>query len=192
MIFTKSLWPPFPRPYWPQCQCGEQATLDAARRLVCATCSQLAERMLPARLKTGKDACAAIDKAERLMGQLAVLEFTAALGADGALVFCDLTGKQRDFAGLCPPAHAFSVLMAALDVDPSYLGPAPEIAVKRDRKRELKSYREPAPAPTLQPTPADAVAAVRFWHVCPTCGLAGPVDTPGASYCRIVSHAAAP
>jgi hypothetical protein len=192
MTLTKALWPLFPRPYWPQCLCGEACELADGHRLACAACSQSAERALPARLKTGKNACAAIDKAERLMGQLAVLEFQAALTPDGTLVFCDLTGKGRDFAKLLPTAYCFDTVMAALDVDPSYLGPAPDIAVKRDMKRSLKSYRRPE-TPTRAPEPPSTpVAAVRSWHVCPTCGLAGPVDAPGASYCRTHAQAATP
>ena len=190
MTFTKALWPLFPRPYWPQCACSEQATLDGGRRLACTACGRAAERALPERLKTGKDACKAIDKAERLMGQLEVLEFQAALTPDGALAFYDLTGNGRDFARMCPASYCFDTVMAALDVDPSYLGPAPDIAVKRDRKRDLKFYRRPeTPARAPEP-PSTPAAAARFWHVCPTCGLAGPVDAPGASYC--LSHARAP
>ena len=191
MTFTKALFAGFPKPLLAamRLQRGVRAR-QIARRLVCAACGQTAERALPERLKSGKDACKAIDKAERLMGQLDILEFKPALTPDGALVFCDLTGDGRDFAKLLPVAYCFDTFMAALDVDPSYLGPAPDIAVKRDRKRELIFYRRPeTPARAPEP-PSTPAAAARFWHVCPICGLAGPVDAPGASYC--ISHARAP
>jgi hypothetical protein len=192
MTFTKAIWPLFPRPYWPQCPCSEACELADGRRLVCATCASPAERALPARLLTGKDACAAIDRAERLIGQLATLEFTPALDSNGALVFCDLTGTRRDFARFLPAAYCFDTIAAALEVDPEFVGPAPVIAVKPDRKRELRVYRGPARAPAPVSAPESTpVAAARFWHVCPACGLAGPVDAPGALYCRIASHALA-
>ena len=73
MTLTKALWPPFPRPYWPQCACSEVCETDGSRRLRCRACGQSAERALPAKLKVGEEACAAIDRAEQLMFQLAVL-----------------------------------------------------------------------------------------------------------------------
>ena len=121
MTFTRALWPPFPRPYWPQCDCGEVCETDGSRRLRCCACGQLAERALPAKLTVGEEACAAIEKAERLMAQLAVLGFRAELGADGALLFADATPMRRDFAKSCPVAHCFAVFNAALDIDPSFI-----------------------------------------------------------------------
>ena len=54
MTLTKALWPPFPRPYWPQCACSEICEIDGSRRLHCYACGQLAERALPAKLKVGE------------------------------------------------------------------------------------------------------------------------------------------
>ena len=96
MTLTKALWPPFPRPYWPQCACSEVCETDGSRRLRCRACGQLAERALPAKLKVGEEACAAIERAERLMAQLAVLGFRAELDAHGALSLrrCDLRAAR--------------------------------------------------------------------------------------------------
>ena len=58
MTLTKNLWPPFPRPYWPQCACSEVCETDGSHRLRCRACDQLAERVLPAKLRVGKEACA--------------------------------------------------------------------------------------------------------------------------------------
>ena len=43
--------------------------------------------------------------------------------------------------------------------------------------RPAAADRRPAAAPGRQ-------AADKFWHVCPTCGLAGPVDRADGFYCR--------
>jgi hypothetical protein len=121
MTLTKSLWPPFPRPYWPQCPCSEVCETDGPRRLRCRACGQSAERALPAKLRVGEEACAAIDRAGRLMAQLAVIGFHAELDAHGALLFADATPERRDFARMCPAAHCFAVVNAALDIDPGFV-----------------------------------------------------------------------
>jgi hypothetical protein len=121
MTFTRALWPLFPRPYWPQCACGEVCETDGSRCLRCHACGQLAERALPGKLAIGEEACAAIDRAERLMAQLAFLGFRAELGADSAILFADATPMRRDFAKSCPAAYCFAVLNAALDVDPGFV-----------------------------------------------------------------------
>jgi hypothetical protein len=124
MTLTKALWPPFPRPYWPQCPCGEVCETDGSRRLRCHACDQLAERALPTKLKVGEEACAAIERAERLMGQLAVIGFRAELDAVGALGFANATSERRDFGRICPAAYCFAVVNAALDVDPGFVSVA--------------------------------------------------------------------
>jgi hypothetical protein len=124
MTLTKALWPPFPRPYWPQCVCGEVCETDGSRRLRCRACGQSAERALPAKLKVGEEACAAIDRAERLMAQLAFLGFRAELDAHGALFFADATPERRDFAKICPAAYCFAVVNIALDIDPGFVAAA--------------------------------------------------------------------
>ncbi|HEY1862772.1 MAG TPA: hypothetical protein VGG77_03590 [Roseiarcus sp.] len=121
MTFTKALWPPFPRPYWPQYACSEVCETDGSRRLRCRACGQSAERALPAKLKVGEEACAAIDRAERMMAQLALLGFRAELDAHGALFFADATSERRDFARMCPATYCFAVVNAALDVDPGFV-----------------------------------------------------------------------
>ena len=124
MTLTKACWPPFPRPYWPQCACSEVCETDGSRRLRCRACGQSAERALPAKLKVGEEACAAIERAERLMAQLAVLGFRAELDAHGALLFADATLERRDFAKICPAAYCFGVVNAALEVDPGFVAAA--------------------------------------------------------------------
>jgi hypothetical protein len=121
MTLTKALWPPFPTPYWPQCPCSEVCATDGLRRLRCRACGHSAERPLPGKLKVGEEACAAIERAERLIAQLAVIGFRAQLGADGALGFADASSGRRDFARMCPIAHCFAVINAALDVDPGFV-----------------------------------------------------------------------
>jgi hypothetical protein len=132
MIFTRAAWPPFPRPHWPQCPCSEQAQSNGERRLTCRACGALADRPLPAKLKVGEEACKAIEKAERLIAQLAKLEFQPGLTREGKLVFYDLTGATRDLSKFCPPAHAFAVIMAALEVDESFIGPPPDVAIEQE------------------------------------------------------------
>ena len=132
MTLTKALWPPFPRPYWPQCACSEICEIDGSRRLHCHACGQPAERVLPAKFKVGEEACAAIDKAERLMAQLAVLGFRAELDAHGALSLVNVNPERRDFARLCPAAYCFAVVNAALDVDPDFVA----VAVSRPSKKQ--------------------------------------------------------
>ena len=124
MTLTKALWPPFPRPYWPQCACSEVCETDDSRRLRCLACGQSAERALPAKLKVGEEACAAIERAERLMAQLGVLGFRAELDAHGALFFADATPDRRDFARICPAAYCFAVVNMALDIDPGFVAAA--------------------------------------------------------------------
>jgi hypothetical protein len=136
MTFTKALWPPFPRPYWPQCACGEVCETEGSRRLRCCACGQLAERALPVKLTVGEEACAAIEKAERLMAQLAALGFRAELGACGALLFADATDKWRDFPKFCPTAHCFAILTAALDIDPNFV---PAAVSRPSEKRRIAS-----------------------------------------------------
>ena len=121
MTLTRASWPPFPRPYWPQCACNEVCELDGYRRLRCCACGHSATRPLPAKLKVGDDACAAVDKAEQLMVQLVTLGFRAELDAGGSLFFADATSRRRDFAKCCPAAHCFAVLNAALDIDPGFI-----------------------------------------------------------------------
>jgi hypothetical protein len=124
MTLTKALWPPFPRPYWPQCACSEICETDGSRRLRCRACERSAERPLPPKLKVGEEACAAIDGAERLIAQLATMGFRAQLSADGALGFADASSERRDFARMCPAAYCFAVINAALDVDPGFVAVA--------------------------------------------------------------------
>jgi hypothetical protein len=124
MTLTKAVWPPFPRRYWPQCVCSEVCETDGYRRLRCRACGQLAERALPAKLKVGEETSAAIDRAERLIAQLAVLGFRAELDAHGALLFADATPERRDFAKICPAAYCFAVVNAALEVDPGFVAAA--------------------------------------------------------------------
>jgi hypothetical protein len=50
--------------------------------------------------------------------------FRAQLGADGALGFADANSERRDFARMCPTAHCFAVVNAALDVDPGFVAVA--------------------------------------------------------------------
>jgi hypothetical protein len=124
MTLTKALWPPFQRPYWPQCPCSE----------VCATAGRgrSAERPLPAKLKVGEEAYAAIERAERLMTQLAVIGFRAELDADGALSFVNANPERRDFARMCPATHCFAVVNAALDIDQGFVA----AAVSRPSKKQ--------------------------------------------------------
>ena len=95
MTLTKALLPPFPRPYWPQCVCSDVCEADGFRRLLCRACGQSAERALPTKLKVGEEACAAIERAERLMAQLAVIGFRAELDAHGALSFVKASRRIR-------------------------------------------------------------------------------------------------
>jgi hypothetical protein len=132
MTLIKALWPSFPRPYWPQCACSEVCETDGFRRLRCRACGQLAERALPPKVKVGDEACAAIERAERLVAQLAVMGFRAQLGADGALGFADASSERRDFARMCPAAYCFAVINAALDVDPGFVA----VAVSRPSKKQ--------------------------------------------------------
>jgi hypothetical protein len=127
MTLTRALWPPFPRPYWPQCACSDVCS----RRLRCSDCGHSAERPLPAKLKVGEEACAAIERAERLMAQLAVIGFRAEPDAHGAVSFVNATSERRDFARMCPIAHCFAVVNAALDVDPRFVA----IAVSRPSEK---------------------------------------------------------
>ena len=133
MTLTKALWPPFPRPYWPQCPCGEVCETDSFRRLRCCACGQLAERVLPAKLKVGEEACAVIERAERLMAQLAIIGFRAELDAHGALSFVNANPERRDFARMCPAAHCFATVIAALDIDPGFVAAAVNRPSKKQR-----------------------------------------------------------
>jgi hypothetical protein len=132
MTLTKALWPPFPRPYWPQCACSEICETDGSRRLRCRACERSAERPLPPKLKVGKEACAAIDGAERLIAQLATMGFRPQLSADGALGFVDASSERRDFARMCPAAYCFAVVTEALDIDPGFVA----VAVSRPSKKQ--------------------------------------------------------
>jgi hypothetical protein len=134
MTLTRALWPPFPRPYWPQCVCSEVCETDDSRRLRCQVCGQLAERALPVKLTVGEEACAAIERAERLTAQLTVLGFRAELTADGALLLADVTPLRRHFAKFCPAAYCFAVLNAALDID---LGFVPAAVSRPSEKRKI-------------------------------------------------------
>ena len=140
MTLTKALWPPFPRPYWPQCACSEVCDADGSRRLCCRACGQSAERALPAKLKVGEEACAAIDRAERLMAQLAFLGFRAELDAHGALFFADVTPKRRDFAKICPAAYCFAVVNMALDIDPDFVPAA--VSRPSEKRRIARAGRD--------------------------------------------------
>jgi hypothetical protein len=132
MTLTKALWPPFPRPYWPQCPCSEVCETDDSLRLRCLACGQSAERALPAKLNVGEEACAAIERAERLMAQLAVIGFRAELDGPGALSFVNANTERRDFARMCPVAYCFGVVNAALEVDPGFVA----VAVSRLSKKQ--------------------------------------------------------
>jgi hypothetical protein len=140
MTLTKALWPPFPRPYWPQCACSEVCETDGSRRLRCRSCAQSAERALPAKLKVGQEACCAIDRAERLMAQLAVLGFRAELDGHGALLFADATPEQRDFAKICPAAYCFAVINMALDIDPGFVAAA--VSRPSEKRRIARAGRD--------------------------------------------------
>jgi hypothetical protein len=133
MNLTKALWPPFPRPYWPQCPFSEVCETDDSRRLRCSACGHSAERPLPAKLKVGEEACAAIERAERLVAQLAVIGFRAELDAHGALSFVNANPERRDFARMCPETYCFAVINAALDIDPSFV----VVAVSRPSKKQM-------------------------------------------------------
>ena len=148
MTLTRALWPPFPRFYWPQCVCSEVCETDGCRRHCAAVpCRQSAERAaLPAKLKVGEEACAAIERAERLIAQLAVMGFRAELDDHGALYFAGTTPERRDFARMCPAAHCFAVVNAALDVDPGFV----VAAVSRPSKKQKIAHRaglRPLPSP---------------------------------------------
>jgi hypothetical protein len=140
MTLTKALWPPFPAPYWPQCACSEVCETDDSRRLRCRACGQSAGRALPAKLKIGEEACVAIDRAERLMAQLAFLGFRAELDAHRALFFADVTPKRRDFAKICPAAHCFAVVNMALDIDPGFVRAA--ISPPSEKRRIARAGRD--------------------------------------------------
>jgi hypothetical protein len=140
MTLTKALWPPFPRPYWPQCACSAVCETDGSHRLRCRVCGQSAERALPAKLKVGEEACAAIDRAERLMAQLAFLGFRAELDAHGALLFVDATPERRDFAKICPAAYCFAVVNMALDIDPEFVPAA--ISRPSEKRRIARAGRD--------------------------------------------------
>jgi hypothetical protein len=133
VTLTKALWPPFPRRYWPQCACSEVCEIDGSRRLRCRACGQLAERALPTKLTVGEEVCAAIERGERLMAQLTVLGFHAELDAHGALSFVNANPERRDFARMCPAAHCFAVVNAALDVDPGFVA----VAVSRPSEKRM-------------------------------------------------------
>jgi hypothetical protein len=133
MTLTKAHWPPFPRPYWPQCSGSLASETDDCRRLRCCACGQSAERALPAKLKIGEEACAAIERAERLMAQLAVIGFRAELDAHGALSFVNAKPERRDFARMCPAAYCFAVVNAALDIDPGFVAAAVSRPSKKQR-----------------------------------------------------------
>ena len=140
MTLTKALWPHFPRPYWPQCACSGVCETDGDRRLRCRACGQLAERALPAKIKVGEEACAAIDRAERLMAQLAVIGFRAELDAHGALLFADATSERRNFARMCPATYCFAVVNAALDVDPGFVPAA--VSRPSEKRRIARAGRD--------------------------------------------------
>jgi hypothetical protein len=142
MTLTKALWPPFPRAYWPQCVCSEICEIGGSRRLRCRACGRSAERVLRAKLKVGEEACAAIERAERLMAQLAVLGFRAQLDGHGALGFADATSERRDFARMCPTAHCFAVVNAALDVDPGFVAVAVAVSRPSEKKRIARAGRD--------------------------------------------------
>jgi hypothetical protein len=139
VTLTKALWPPFPRPYWPQCACSEHCETDGVRPR-CRACGQSAERALPAKLRVGEEACAAIDSAERLMAQLAVLGFRAELDVHGALFFADATPQRRDFAKICPAAYCFAVVNIALDIDPGFVAPA--VSRPSEKQRIARAGRD--------------------------------------------------
>jgi hypothetical protein len=132
MTLTRALWLPFPRPYWPGCACREVCETDGSRLLRCNACGHSAERPLPAKLKVGEEACAAIERAERLVAQLAVVGFRAELDAPGALSFVNANTERRDFARMCPAAYCFAVINAALDIDPGFVA----VPVSRPSKKQ--------------------------------------------------------
>jgi hypothetical protein len=92
----------------------------------------IGQRALPTKLTVGKEACAAIERAERLMAQLAVIGFRAELDAHGALSFVNAKPERRDFARMCPAAHCFAVVNEALDIDPGFVA----VAVRRPSKKQ--------------------------------------------------------
>jgi hypothetical protein len=106
----------------------------------CRVCGQSAERALPAKLKVGEEACAAIDRTERLMAQLAVVGFRAELDAHGALFFADVTPKRRDFAKICPAAYCFAVVNMALDIDPDFVPAA--VTRPSEKRRTARAGRD--------------------------------------------------
>jgi hypothetical protein len=87
---------------------------------------------MPTKLNVGEEACAAIERAERLMAQLAVLGFRAEFDDHGALLFAETTFERRDFARMCPAAHCLAVVIAALDVDPGFVA----VAVSRPSEKQ--------------------------------------------------------
>ncbi|HZZ22834.1 MAG TPA: hypothetical protein VFE60_09775 [Roseiarcus sp.] len=67
------------------------------------------------------------------MAQLTVLGFHAELDAHGALSFVNANPERRDFARMCPAAHCFAVVNAALDVDPGFVA----VAVSRPSEKRM-------------------------------------------------------
>jgi hypothetical protein len=177
MTLTKALWPPFPRPYWPQCACSEICETDGSRRLRCRACGELAERALSAKLKVGEDACAAIDRAERLMAQLAVVGFRAELDVRGALLFADATTERRDFAKSCPAAYCFAVVNMALDMDPGFVAAA--VSRPSEKGRNARAGRDrfvaegwAEKARSLGWSERDLFALPEHWSRVDQCGIA--------------------
>lgn len=120
MILTRSLWPSFPRPFWPACACAEQARSNGERRLECLACGRLAAKPLPAKLIVGEEACAAIERATTLLTSLKAIGLRVYC-RDGALYLADATGQRRNLSWFCSLPFAFEAIAAALDVDPTLL-----------------------------------------------------------------------
>ena len=74
------------------------------------------------------------------MAQLAVIEFRAELDAHGALFFADATSERREFARMCPAAHCFAVVNAALDVDPGFVAAA--VSRPSEKRRIARAGRD--------------------------------------------------
>jgi hypothetical protein len=177
MTITRASWPPFPRPYWPQCACAEVCDTEGSRRLRCCTCGQLATRSLPTKLKVGEEACAAIERAERLMAQLAVIGFRAELDAHGALLFADATLERRDFAKICPADYCFAVVNAALDVDTGFVAaavsrPSEKRKIARRGRDRFVAEGWAAKALALGWSERELFALPERWSRCDRCGAA--------------------
>ena len=76
----------------------------------------------------------------KVSASLAVIGFRAELDAHGAVFFADVTSEQREFARMCPAAHCFAVVNAALDIDPGFVAAA--ISRPSEKRRIARAGRD--------------------------------------------------